>query len=111
MIPDLLIVNKAYSIMHEHTLAPITPIEISRKLEISYSNFRKKFKNQTGCTPAHSFKVIRAETAKHYLINSDMLIKEIAYHMNFDTPENFRFFFKKIVGVSPVQYRNLYKNT
>ena len=44
--------------------------------------------------------------SKYLLNNSSMIIKEVAYELGFDDPNNFSTFFQKHAGRSPVAYRN-----
>lgn len=46
--------------------------------------------------------------AKRFLQFSSTPVKEIAYELNFNTPEQFSHFFKKNTSTSPSEYRNQY---
>ena len=46
--------------------------------------------------------------AKRSLLFSSSPVKEIAYTLNFATPEQFSHFFKKHAGISPYDYRSAY---
>lgn len=48
--------------------------------------------------------------AKRSLQFGSSPVKEIAYNLNFNTPEEFSHFFKKYVKISPLEYRNQYLN-
>jgi len=48
--------------------------------------------------------------AKRSLQFSSTPVKEIAYQLNFSTPDQFSHFFKKNARVSPQQYRTLFVN-
>ncbi|MEM9647917.1 MAG: helix-turn-helix domain-containing protein [Bacteroidota bacterium] len=43
--------------------------------------------------------------SKSYLVQTDWSIKEIAYTLYFDTPNNFSTFFKRKAGITPLEYR------
>ena len=62
----------------------IRPKQIADKLNMSYSNFRKIFKEYTGFAPAQYIQEMKLTKAKELLTNSSMPIKEIAYLMGFE---------------------------
>ena len=81
--------------------------EIAINLGISYSLFRKVFKEYTGYAPAQYFQELKLRKAKELLAETNHSIKEISYELNFSSYEYFLSFFKKRVGLTPMEYRNL----
>ena len=49
--------------------------------------------------------------AKRSLQFSSKSVKEIAFQLNFSTPDQFSHFFKKNAQLSPLDYRSLFVNT
>ena len=45
------------------------------------------------------------QLAKSYLAQTDLSVKEVAYTLYFESPNNFSSFFKKRTGFTPLQYR------
>ncbi len=82
---------------------------IASSLGISYSLFRKDFKEYTGYAPAQYFQELKLRAAREMLAETQLSIKEIAYKLNFSSYEYFLSFFKKKVGYTPLEYRNLGK--
>ena len=76
---------------------------------VSYSNFRKLFKEYTGISPALYQQDLKLQRAKELLSTTGMSIKNIAYQLNFDSPDYFSSKFRNKTGVSPSNYRNLMK--
>ena len=70
------------------------------------SNFRKLFKEHTGLSPATYQQDLRLQRAKELLSTTDMSIKEIAYQLNFESPDYFSAKFKLKTGRKPSEYRN-----
>ena len=64
------------------------------------------FKQEFGITPYNYFLERKIEYAKVYLDNCSLSIGEIAQKLSFSDQQYFSICFKKIVGVSPVAYRN-----
>ena len=78
----------------------------SEELGVSYSNFRKLFKEHTGLSPAIYQQALKLQRAKEMLTTTDMSIKEIAYRLNFDSPDYFSAKFKAKTGRKPSDLRN-----
>ena len=98
-------IAKARIIIREGVESKITVHEIAAELGSSYSNFRKLFKEYTGMSPALYQQNLRLQRAKELLSSTDMSIKEIAYRLNFDSPDYFSSKFKAKVGCKPSEYR------
>lgn len=80
--------------------------ELAMKLGISYSWFRKVFKEYTGYAPAKYFQELKLRKAKQLLIESSMSVKEICYELNYTSTEHFFSVFKKHTNFTPTEYRN-----
>lgn len=98
-------INKAQMLIREGVETKITVQEIAAELGSSYSNFRKLFKEYTGSSPALYQQTLKLQRAKELLSSTDMSIKEIAYRLNFDSPDYFSSKFKMKVGCKPSDYR------
>lgn len=98
-------INKARLRIRESVESKITVQEIAAELSSSYSNFRKLFKEYTGFSPALYLQNLRLQRAKELLSTTDMSIKEIAYRLNFDSPDYFSSKFKTKIGCKPSEYR------
>ncbi|MDD2245955.1 MAG: AraC family transcriptional regulator [Proteiniphilum sp.] len=100
-------IERAKVIMLENIHKNIDIKGIANNLGISYSLFRKAFKEYTGYAPAQYFQELKLKKAKELLTETDFSIKEISYELNFSSYEYFLSFFKKRVGSTPLEYRNL----
>ena len=47
----------------------------------------------------------RIEKAKELLLNTDLKINEVSEKVGFKNPQHFASSFKKIVGLTPIEYR------
>jgi len=99
-------INKAKIIMQENIFSSISPEEIAAQLNLSYSWFRRAFKEYTGFSPAKYISVLKLQKAKTMLVSTPKSIKEISISLNFDNVEYFSTFFKKMTGKTPMAYRN-----
>ncbi|MGQ8337548.1 AraC family transcriptional regulator [Sunxiuqinia sp. A32] len=98
-------INKARMIMREK-FAIISPEEVASRLNISYSWFRRAFKEYTGFAPAQYLSQLKIQRAKDLLDHSPLSIKQIADELNFESPDYFSVYFKRNTGLAPSQYRN-----
>lgn len=101
------IINKARMRIRESLEKKVTIQDISQELGISYSNFRKLFKEYTGVAPATYQDDLRLQRAKELLSITDESIKEIAYKLNYESPDYFSSKFKLKTGLKPSDYRAL----
>jgi AraC-like DNA-binding protein len=99
-------VNKARLRIRESLESPLTIQQVAEDLGVSYSNFRKLFKEYTGFSPAVYQQDLRLQRAKELLTTTDMSIKEIAYQLNFESPDYFSAKFKIKTGRRPSELRN-----
>jgi AraC-type DNA-binding domain-containing proteins len=85
----------------------ITPEGIASKLCLSYSSFRKTFKEYTGFSPAKFINDVKMRKAKELLTNTSMNIKEIAYHVGYNNHDYFFTAFRHLTGMTPAEYRRI----
>ena len=101
------IIERAKIIMTENIHRQVDLQQIAANLGTSYSWFRKAFKEYTGFAPAQYFQELKLRKAKELLAETSLSIKEIAYKLDFSSYEYFLSFFRKRVGVTPLEYRNV----
>ena len=78
---------------------------IARELGVSYSWFRKTFKEYTGISPAQYQLQQRLLKAKEMLTGTDINISDIAYALKFVNTGQFSTFFKHNECVTPSDFR------
>lgn len=100
-------INKAKILMSENLQAKITPEEIAKNINMSYSWFRHLFKQYTGFAPNQYILELKIQKCKELLTNTHLSIKEIAYESGFDNPEYFSRIFKTKEHITPLAYRRL----
>ena len=100
-------VNRARLRIRENLESSLTIQQVAEDLGVSYSNFRKLFKEYTGISPATYQQDLRLQRAKELLSTTDMSVKEIAYRLNFESPDYFSAKFKAKTGRRPSELRNM----
>ncbi|MCM1300918.1 MAG: AraC family transcriptional regulator [Alistipes senegalensis] len=99
-------VEKAKIIMDSKVTEEIDLAELSSELNMSYSWFRKTFKEYTGLSPAKYFQQLKLRRAQRMLSDTQLSVKEIAYSLGYKSTEHFFSIFKKSTGHTPLSYRN-----
>ena len=94
-------VNKARLRIRESLESDLSIQQIADELGVSYSSFRKHFKEYTGLSPATYQQELRLLRAKELLSTTNYSIKEIAYRLNFESPDYFSVKFKAKMGMKP----------
>ena len=76
---------------------------------LSIAHFCRLFMQKTGRSPHQYFNQLKIQKSCQYLYFSNLNIKEICTELGFDDPYYFSRLFKKVMGVSPVNYKNQHK--
>lgn len=100
-------INKAKVIMRESIYRNIFPEDIAKQLNISYSGFRKVFKEFTGTSPSQYMLELKLNEAKFMLTTTNLSIKEISFTLNFENSDYFHIFFKNRTKQTPGEYRKV----
>jgi YesN/AraC family two-component response regulator len=77
------------------------------KLFISSNYLGDLLKKETGKSAQEHIQLKMIDIAKEKIFDSEKSISEIAYELGFKHPQHFTRMFKKKVGISPNEYRNL----
>lgn len=86
----------------------ITLDDVAKKLNISPFYLSKILKKHTGKNYTDMVVEMRIMNAKELLEKGEFSIKEVTYLSGFNSQNYFAKIFRKIVGVTPTEYRNLY---
>ncbi|MBO5185650.1 MAG: AraC family transcriptional regulator [Prevotella sp.] len=100
------LINRGRLRIRESLETPLTIQDIADELGMSYSNFRKLFKEYTGISPANYQQSLKLQRAKELLTTTDMSVKEIAYRLSFDSPDYFSSKFRIKTGRKPSDFRD-----
>ena len=98
-------ISKAKLIIVENLFTKMRVEEIADKINVSYSWFRRIFKEYTGFGPAQYMQELKIQKGKELLLNTSLSAKEIAFKMGFENHEYFFTVFRKKTGMTPTQYR------
>lgn len=98
-------IQNALQYIHANIAEPLPLETLARLTGYSLSHFKAKFRDETGQTPAFYIASLKIEQAKKALLTSDQSVTDIAYSLGWSTGNYFCTVFKKMTGISPLQYR------
>lgn len=98
------LVSKAKLLMEESVDENLKMSKVSEKLNMSYSTFRRQFRQYTGITPAVYFLGLKMHKAK-MLLALGKSVKEVSIALGFESADYFSVAFKRIAGMTPTEYR------
>ena len=79
-----------------------------KKLAVSRRSLDRRFIKATGNTPIEYFQRVKMESAKKQLEISRKSIQEIMYDAGYSDLKAFRDVFRKVTGLSPMEYKRKY---
>lgn len=102
------LVCKAQTYIEENLSEKISFGKLALTLAISRRNFDRRFIKATGNTPVEYLQRVKVEVAKLALEKGRKSIFEVMDEVGYSDDKAFREVFKKITGISPVEYKAKY---
>ena len=82
--------------------------ELALRFAIGRRHFERRFKKATKNTPVEYIQRVKIEAAKKHFETSRKNVNEVMYDVGYSDTKAFRTMFKKITGISPLDYKNKY---
>lgn len=82
--------------------------ELADKFAIGRRSFERRFKKATNNTVVEYIQRVKIEAAKRSFESSRKNINEVMFDVGYTDTKAFRTVFKKITGLTPIEYRNKY---
>ncbi len=101
-------IKKAQEYIENNVGKKISVAQLAGLFLISRRNFERRFKKATDNTPVEYLQRVKIEAAKKSLESGRENINEIMYAVGYSDGKAFRTTFKKITGLSPLDYRKKY---
>lgn len=99
------VIEQACEFMRNNLHQSVNTQQLAKNLYVSYTWFRKVFKEQTGEAPAEYHLNRRIEKAYELLSETDLSIRRISEELGFKNQNHFSALFKRKTGQSPGNYR------
>lgn len=101
-------VKQAQDFIEKNYGDKISVEQLTTMLAVSRRNFERRFKKATSNTVVEYMQRVKIEAAKISLESSRDNVNEVMYKVGYSDVKAFRTTFKKLTGLSPLQYRNKY---
>lgn len=86
----------------------ITVDDMASLVAVSRRSFERRFKQATNNTIIQYHQRVKVEAAKRHFESTRKNITEVMYDVGYSDTKAFRNVFKKITGLTPIEYRNKY---
>jgi len=103
-------IKKAQEFIENNYQGKITIDQLIKMLALSRRNFERRFKKATSNTIIEYIQRVKIEAAKKGLEAGRKPVTELMYEVGYSDVKAFRSIFKKLTGLSPIEYRNKYQN-
>ncbi|MDM1296152.1 helix-turn-helix domain-containing protein [Sphingobacterium sp. N143] len=84
----------------------ITVEDLANYVNIGRRTFERRFKEATNNTPIEYMQRVRIEAAKKFFEASRKNVSQVMYDVGYTDTKAFRDIFRKITGLTPIDYRN-----
>lgn len=101
-------IRKAQDFIEKNIHEKISVNDLADRFSVGRRSFERRFKLATNNTVLEYIHRIRIETAKRNFENSRKNINEVMFDVGYTDTKAFRTIFKKITGLTPIEYRNKY---
>ncbi len=101
-------IKKAQDYIEKNCEEKINIDDLAKKTALSRRSFERRFKLATNNSVLEYIQRVKIEAVKRSLENHKKNINEVMYDVGYTDSKTFRNLFKKITGLSPIEYRNKY---
>jgi len=101
-------IKKAQEFIENNFDEKITVEQLASMFALGRRNMERRFKKATANTVMEYIQRVKIEVAKKNFESSRKNVNEVMYDVGYSDAKAFRNTFKKITGLSPVDYRNKY---
>ncbi len=99
-------IQRAQDYIEEHYDGKIAIETLAKLINTGRRTFERRFKDATNNTPIEYIQRVRIEAAKASFERSRKNVSEIMLDVGYTDTKAFRDIFKKITGLTPIEYRN-----
>ncbi len=102
------VIKKAQSYIENNLHEKISIEDLSLKFAVGRRHFDRRFIKATGNTPLEYSQRVKIESAKKAFESTRKNVNEVMYEVGYSDTKSFREVFKKVTGMSPLEYRSKY---
>lgn len=102
------LIKKAQLYIERNAHEKISVDYLSSRFAVGRRNFDRRFIKATGNTPVEYMQRVKMESAKKAFESTGKTVNEVMYEVGYSDAKAFREVFRKITGLSPLEYRKRY---
>lgn len=102
-------INRIIRYVEQHYRDKISLDDVGAVVQMSGSSVSRFFKHKTKCNFSDYLNNYRIDRVADRIIRSEDLISEICYECGFSNVSNFNRFFRRRMGVTPLEYRRKFR--
>lgn len=99
-------IQKVQDYIEKNYEEKITIEDLVNHINVGRRTFERRFKDATNNTPVEYIQRVRIEAAKKFFEASRKNVTEVMYDVGYTDTKAFRDIFRKITGLTPIEYRN-----
>lgn len=103
-------IRQTQDFIEQHFQEKITVEQLADSVAMGRRSFERRFKAATNNTVVEYIQRVKIEAAKRKLESSRLNVNEVMMDVGYTDTKAFRDVFKKITGLTPIEYRNKYNN-
>lgn len=101
-------IRQAQDYIEQQYAGKITVDELADRVKVGRRSFERRFRAATNNTPVEYIQRVRIEAAKRSFEASRKNVMEVMLDVGYTDTKAFRDVFKKVTGLTPIEYRNKY---
>lgn len=101
--------EKTIEILRENSAEPFNLTDLAEFVGVHPTHLARVFRQFEHCTISDYIRKVRIENARQKIISSDESLVEIALNTGFADQTHFTRSFKNVVGLTPKEFRNIFK--
>jgi transcriptional regulator GlxA family with amidase domain len=101
-------IKKAQEFIEKNYQDKISVDKLTSLFPLGRRNFERRFKKATSNTVSEYIQRVKVEAAKKGFEISTKNVNEVMYDVGYSDTKAFRSVFKKVTGLSPIEYKNKY---
>lgn len=101
-------IRQAQDYIEQQYAGKITVDELADRVKVGRRSFERRFRAATNNTPVEYIQRVRIEAAKRSFEASRKNVMEVMLDVGYTDTKAFRDVFKKVTGLTPMEYRNKY---
>jgi len=101
-------IKKAQDHIEANIEGKLTIDDLAQRVALGRRSFERRFKSATNNSVLEYIQRVKIEAAKRALETSKKNVNEVMFDVGYTDTKAFRDLFKKITGLTPIEYRNKY---